>query len=192
MKIIGLTGGIGSGKTTVARMFAALGVPVYIADDRAKYIMHTDPEVRNAICTLFGKEAYRNDQLNKQYLATIVFSDPEKLQQLNAIVHPAVDKDFQDWLHIQDFSYVIKEAAILFESGGYKKCDQIILVQSPERIRVERVIHRDKTTEKEVRNRMKNQWTDDKKRALSDHIINNINISDTERYVRNIHVKLLS
>lgn len=179
-KIIGLTGGIGSGKTTIANEFLTLGVPVYIADDEARKLMQST-EVINAIRAAFGNAVFENDILNREKLAEIVFSDPEKLEQLNAIVHPAVKRHFDEWLsnHKND-PFVIYEAAILFESGGYKNCDLIISVVAPLETRIQRVIDRDKTTREQVLKRINMQWNDEKRISKSDFIIKNTNIEETK------------
>ena len=179
-KIIGLTGGIGSGKTTIANEFSATGVPVYIADDEARKLMQT-AEVLNAIKVLFGNVVFEKDILNREKLAEIVFSDPEKLGQLNSIIHPAVKKHFGKWLlnHLK-FPLVIYEAAILFESGGYKNCDLIISVVAPLETRIERVIVRDKITREQVLKRINMQWNDEKRISKSDFVIKNTNIEETK------------
>jgi dephospho-CoA kinase len=173
-KIIGLTGGIGSGKTTVANHFLSLGVPVYIADDQARKIMQTQA-VKNAIKEAFGDVVFDNDVLNRERLAGIVFNNSEKLAILNAIVHPAVKEHFGKWLtKHQDSPFVIYEAAILFESGGYKNCDYIITVTAPLELRIQRVMQRDNTTRELVLQRVNAQWDDEQRIANSDFVINNI------------------
>ena len=179
-KIIGLTGGIGSGKTTIANEFLSLGVPVYIADNEARKLMQST-EVINVIRAVFGNEVFEKDILNREKLAEIVFSNPEKLEQLNAIVHPAVKKHFDEWLlNHKDAPFVIYEAAILFESGGYKNCDLIISVIAPLETRIQRVIDRDKTTREQVLKRVNMQWNDEKRISKSDFIIKNTNIEETK------------
>lgn len=179
-KIIGLTGGIGSGKTTIANEFLSLGVPVYIADDEARKLMQST-EVINAIRAVFGNEVFEKDILNREKLAEIVFSNPEKLEQLNAIVHPAVKKHFDEWLlNHKDAPFVIYEAAILFESGGYKNCDLIISVTAPLETRIKRVIDRDNTIREQVLKRINMQWNDEKRISKSDFIIKNTNIEETK------------
>lgn len=191
-RIIGLTGGIGSGKSTVARFFEELGVSVYYADDRAKAIM-SDTVVIEAISKEFGKEVLENDVIHRGKLAEIVFHNPDKLKTLNAIVHPAVQKDFEDWVKSKNQEpYILKEAAILFESGSYKNCDQIITVTAPEKIRIERVMKRNATSEKEVRSRMNNQWPESEKIALSDFVIENLDLSTTKSNVSKIHKILIN
>lgn len=175
-KIIGLTGGIGSGKTTIATVFQSYGIPVYIADDEAKKIMQSS-EIIDAIKNMFGLSIFENEVLNREKLAEIVFSDPEKLKQLNKIVHPAVKRHFDQWiLKHKDNPYVIYEAAILFESGRYKDCDVIISVTAPVESRIQRVVERDKTTRVLVLKRIKSQWTDDQRILKSDFVIENTSI----------------
>ncbi len=179
-KIIGLTGGIGSGKTTVANYFSELGLPVYIADDEAKKIMQTS-DIKESIRNTFGTIVFDGNTLNREKLAEIVFNDPEKLAQLNAIVHPAVRIHFEKWILNHDKSpLVIYEAAILFESGNYKKCDFIITVIAPLETRIQRVIERDGTSREQVLMRINRQWNDDERIAKSDFVIENINFENTK------------
>ena len=173
-KIIGLTGGIGSGKTTVANHFIAAGIPVYIADDEARKIMQS-PEILKKIEKIFGSSIFEKGVLNRQKLAEIVFSNSDKLKQLNGIIHPAVKKHFGNWiLNHKNSPFVIYETAILFESGSYKDCDKIITVTAPLETRIERVIQRDKTSRENVLKRIKMQWTDDQRLGKSDFVIENI------------------
>jgi dephospho-CoA kinase len=172
-KIIGLTGGIGSGKTTIANYFESFGIPVYIADDEARKIMQSS-EIIVAIKTVFGDEVFENELLNREKLAKIVFNETGKLEKLNKIVHPAVKKHFDQWLlQHKKVPYVIYEAAILFESGGYKNCDLIITVTAPVESRIQRVVERDKTTRELVLKRINAQWTDEQRISKSDFIIEN-------------------
>lgn len=166
--IVGLTGGIGSGKTTVTKYFAELGIPIYIADEEAKKITETDPNVIEKIKMVFGDEAYVNGKYNRKYIADIVFKDKKKLNQLNTIIHPALFNHFNQWHQKQNTPYVIKEAAILFESGAYKDCDYIITVTAPEEIRIQRVIERDGITETMVKNRIDNQMSEEEKIQRAD------------------------
>jgi len=175
-KIIGLTGGIGSGKSTIANYFKSLGVPVYIADDEAKKILFL-PEVIQEITTTFGESVLTDGTPNKAKLANVVFNNPEKLTKLNGIIHPKVAQHFKWWLKENNGKiFVLKEAAILFESGSYKDCDSIILVTAPKEIRIARVMQRDGISREKVLNRIENQWNEDKKAALSNYIINNIDL----------------
>ncbi len=190
MIVVGLTGGIGSGKSTIASFFMKLGVPVYIADEQAKELMHT-PELIEDVTALFGKEAYTNGHLNRPYIADLVFNDVALLQKLNGIVHPKVAVHFKKWSQEQKTPYVIKEAAILFENLSYKQCNFTILVTAPVAIRIKRVMERDHTSEEKVLARMEQQWEDNKKIPLADFVIDNINLKKSEKETRKIHVKIL-
>ena len=172
---VGITGGIGSGKTTVCRVFEVLGIPVFYADDAAKSIMHTDARLREDIIKGFGKDSYTiNGDLDRKYIAAIVFSNKEQLVKLNALIHPVVFRAFESWVGEQkDVPYVLKEAALLFESDAYKMCDQSILVKSPEALKFERIMVRDQITLEEVRLRMDRQFSDEKKEKMADHLITN-------------------
>ena len=191
MKIIGLTGGIGSGKSAVLSVFSSFGVPCYESDSRAKKLMHEDLELIYQIKALFGDEIYENDKLNRSKLADLVFADKSKLERLNALVHPRVKKDFQSFVNQQDAVYVIKEAAILFETGAAKDCDATILVSAPENLRTERVMKREKTNVAHIKSRMNHQWSDEKKIQLADYVINNIDWDKTLKKIDEIHQKLL-
>jgi len=179
-KIIGLTGGIGSGKTTIANHFAAAGIPVYIADDEARKIMQS-PEIVEDIKNTFGDSLFDNSILNREKLSQIVFNNPDKLALLNAIIHPAVREHFKNWVaRHQDAPFVIYEAAILFESGSYKKCDFIITVTAPIEVRIQRVIQRDKTTREQVLRRINAQWNDEQRSSKSDFILENTDAETTK------------
>jgi dephospho-CoA kinase len=170
---IGITGGIGSGKTTVCRIFELLGVSVYYADVRAKMLMQTDPELIEGIKTVFGREVYSGRTLNRALLGSIVFGNAERLQQLNGLVHPAVFRDFDIWSIEQTGHYVLKEAAILFESGSSKDCAYTILVKSPVDLRTSRVMLRDGISKEDVLKRMDKQMSDEEKEKLASFIILN-------------------
>ena len=189
--IIGLTGGIGSGKSTIASFFKELGVPVYIADDRAKQLMEDDESIKKRIIEEFGDKAYDASKPNRNYIAQIVFNNPSKLAVLNGIIHPAVRADFDSWYKRQDAPYVIKEVAILFESGGDQLCDAIISVTAPEEIRIDRVVNRDQTTREAVKDRIKNQWTDQQRIEKSTYVIENIDLDSTKEKVYKIHDHIL-
>lgn len=167
-----------------------MGIPVYDADMRARDLMLTDP-IRKQVEEAFGKDAYQGGKLNRQYLAGIVFRDAAQLSRLNAIVHPAIREDFRSWRNSQKAPYVIHEAAILFESGNSADCDSVISITSPEEVRIERVVRRDGLSESQVLDRIRNQWTDEKRNALSDYIINNDGRADLNEEVMKIHRKLL-
>ncbi|UCD61240.1 MAG: dephospho-CoA kinase [Flavobacteriaceae bacterium] len=190
MKIIGLTGGIGSGKTTVAKLFKEFGVPVYNSDLKAKKLMQNSKELRTSIIDLLGKESYVLKKLNKKYIADKVFEDKELLQKLNAIVHPAVKHDFIEWAKTKKTPYVIQEAAILFENNSYKTFDKIILVKAPKEVRLQRILARDTISEEEILARMENQWDDSKKIPLADYVIENTDLEKTRLQVEEIHYQL--
>ena len=189
MKIIGLTGGIGSGKTTVAKLFAEFNnVAVYIADVEAKKLMNSSAVIKEKVELEFGKESYKNNELDRTYISDIVFKDKSKLQTLNKIVHPEVRKHFQDFIKKQtNKAFIIYEAAILFESKSNLLCDFIITVYVDLETKIERVISRDNTTKKEVLNRMKNQLNDTPKLLQSNYVIFNENIQETKLQVEKIH-----
>ncbi len=191
MKIVGLTGGIGSGKTTVANMFSSLGIPVYIADTEAKKLMATSKSIKQKLTVLFGKQAYNNGCLNRAFIANIIFNDKSYLDKMNAIVHPEVAKHFNKWVLKQKAPYVIKEAAILFENGAYKQCDIVITVTAPKHVRIQRVVERDTTTAAKVRAIMQNQWTDAEKIMRSHYVIENTELEKTKAQVIDIHNKII-
>ena len=191
MKIVGLTGGIGSGKTTVAKQFMALGIPVYIADEEAKKLMNTSKIIQRKLIQLFGNEAYTGSNLNKPFIANIIFNDKTFLQKMNAIVHPKVANHFKKWVSKQKAPYIIKEVAILFENDGYKQCDYVITVTAPLEIRIERLMKRDETTKEKIEAIIKNQWTDAEKMKLSNVIITNTDLENTIKQVVEIHEKIL-
>lgn len=171
---VGLTGGIGSGKSTVTQIFSTLGVPIYIADTEAKRLIHEDEELRKAIINLIGSEAYdKNNKLRTAFIADRAFKNPLLLDELNKIVHPAVRKDFQYWINEQIASYAIEEAAILIESGAYKFMDKILLVTAPEELRIKRVVNRDDSTYEDVKARMDNQITTEERMKYADYVIYN-------------------
>tara|TARA_X000000950_G_scaffold62980_1_gene76964 strand:+ start:6114 stop:6698 length:585 start_codon:yes stop_codon:yes gene_type:complete len=192
MKIVGLTGGIGSGKTSVLNEFASLGVPCYQADETAKKLMHEDQNIIEAIKANFGEEIYSGSQLDKKKLAAIVFDNKKNLAQLNAIVHPAVADDFERFKMQQKGSYLIKEAAILLETESSKNCDFVILVTAPKSVRLDRVLKRGGISEKDILNRMQNQWDDAQKIPLADYVIENIDWDNTLKSIKEIHHHLSS
>jgi len=193
LKRIGLTGGIGSGKTAVAQIFEKLGVPVYYADERAKKLMHMDFDLVKSIKLNFGKEIYVEGALDRVALASLVFNDPEQIKTLNNLVHPAVARDFSAWLESQEknIPYVLKEAAILFESGSHRDLDAVILVSAPVEIRLKRVMDRDALDEASVRARMANQWPESDKIPLSDYLIVNDGEHSLIEQVMALHTDLL-
>ena len=191
MIIVGLTGGIGSGKTTVANMFVELGIPIYIADVEAKKLMNSSKVIKRELIQLFGTNAYSDGKINKAFLADKIFNDKDLLVEMNAVVHPKVKTHFKKWIKIQRSLYVIYEAAILFENGGYKECDYIITVTAPETVRIQRIIQRDNATKQSVRAIMNNQCKDAKKVTLTHFVIENKELSQTAKQVKNIHQKIL-
>ncbi len=170
---VGITGGIGSGKSTIATIFEILGIPVYYADDAAKKLMNEDVFLKEQLIDAFGKEIYQNGILNRSCLSGLVFNNPEKLAQLNDIVHPATIADAEYWMQQQHSVYVIKEAAILFESGANKYLDKVIGVFAPLELRISRVMQRDNSTQEAVIARMNKQMEEEKKMKLCDYVIIN-------------------
>jgi dephospho-CoA kinase len=170
---IGITGGIGSGKSTVARVFETLGIPVYNADDAAKRLMQEDPELKKQIIILFGEKAYEQGKLNRSWISAQVFGDPEKVKALNAIVHPATIRDAHEWMSAQQTPYTLKEAALIFESGSEKSLDYVIGVDAPQELRIQRVMERDNITRDAILQRMNNQMDEAEKIQRCDFIIYN-------------------
>ena len=170
---VGLTGGIGSGKSTVAQIFEVLGIPVYYADMAAKKIMNEDEELRSAITNIFGEPAYTNNILDRKYISSIVFSDPAKLEQLNALVHPATKKDGEAWMQQQTSPYAIHEAALIFEAKVSDRLDLVIGVSSPIELRIKRAMERDKVSREEVLKRMDQQLDEELKMRKCDFILIN-------------------
>lgn len=192
MRKIGITGSIGSGKTTVARVFMHLGIPVYSADERAKQLMTEDPELVAGIRNLFGDEAYLKDgSLNRSYISSNAFHNKHLLTQLNALVHPAVIRDFDLWCGQQKSAYVLKEAALMFESESYKQLDEVITVTAPEQLRIKRTMQRDGMKEAEVRQRMQFQMSEEEKAKRSKHIIRNDEETLVIPQVLDIHQQLM-
>lgn len=190
--IVGLTGGIGSGKTTVAKLFNELGIPIYVSDIEAKRIMVTNESLINEIKELLGDEAYSNKELNRAYISSKVFENKMLLNELNKIVHPAVAEDFLNWYNKQDSQYVIKESAILFESGSYKNCDLVITVTAPLEERINRVVLRDNVTRKQVLHRVMNQLNDEDKIDQSNFIVTNKTIEGAKNQVAKINTQILN
>ena len=186
---VGITGGIGSGKTTVCKVFETLGIPIYYADDRAKFLMNTDEFLVTEITKLFGEQAYLSKgELNRPHLASIAFSDKNILQKLNALVHPVVHQDSENWfLEQKNVPYVLKEAALHFETGGYKMLDKMITVFAPKEMRIERVMKRDNRTVEEVEARINNQMPDSEKVRLADFVIYNDGSQSLIQQIYRIH-----
>ncbi|HVT84879.1 MAG TPA: dephospho-CoA kinase [Chitinophagaceae bacterium] len=192
MLTIGLTGGIGSGKSTVAQLFELLGIPVYYADDAAKQLMNTDEELKSLLKKNFGEQAYKNNELDRQYMAAVVFNDPVKLNLLNSFVHPATIRDAEQWMKRQTAPYAVKEAALLFESGADKMLDHVIGVTAPEELRIERVMKRDGVSREEVMKRLGKQMNEEEKMSLCDFILVNDETQLLIPQVLELHQKLIS
>ena len=188
---IGLTGGIGSGKTTVAKIFELLGTPVYYADEASKRLYHTNKELMAGLKKHFGEDVYTNEQLNRSKLAAIVFNDPGKLELLNSLVHPLTIKDAEEWMQKQKVPYIIKEAALLFEAGSAKGLDFIVGVSAPEELRIKRVMDRDGIKKEEVLNRIKRQMDEKTKMSLCDFVIKNTEEELVIPQVLALHEKFL-
>jgi dephospho-CoA kinase len=189
---IGLTGGMGSGKTTVSQIFSVLGIPVFYADDVAKTIMNEDENLKQSIINLFGTEAYIHNSLNRKFIAEIVFNDKYKLDQLNALVHPVTIAAAERWMNAQTTSYVIKEAALMFESSAAANLDYVIGVYAPQVLRLQRVMHRDGVTREEVLARINNQIDETIKMKLCDFVIVNDEQNAVLPQVFQLHEKLLN
>jgi len=189
----GITGGMGSGKTTACQIFEALGIPVYYSDERAKFLMITDESVRHKVISLFGPDSYKQDgALNRLMIAEIVFQDSGMLKKLNDIVHPAVLKDGEEWHSLQrGVPYTIKEAALLFESGSHKNLDKIIVITAPLELRIERVLKRDHISRKAVKARMEKQLPDEEKIRQADFVIVNDGSMSLVQQVWRIHQEIL-
>ena len=190
--IVGLTGGIGSGKTSVIQLFINKGIPVYIADIEAKKLMQTAPELIKEIKKVFGNKAYTKNGLNTAYLAKQVFGDSQKLNQLNTLVHPAVHRDFSAFIARQNSPFIIYENAILYENGSDVLCDYVITVTAPLETRIKRVINRDNLTEQQVKDRIKHQWDEKIKIKKSDFVIENIDWENTKKIVDELYCELLT
>jgi dephospho-CoA kinase len=194
MKKVGITGGIGSGKSVVCNLFKILGIPVYNADDAAKRLMHTDKDVKDLLIITFGDHVYKNDgTLNRNFLADIVFKNEQSLSLLNSLVHPAVTADFKKWESSQkNVPYTVHEAAILFESGTDKGMDYTILVDAPEELRINRIISRDNRSVDSIKSIISRQWLSEKKRKLVNAVIENDEKQLVIPQVLAIHQKLLA
>ena len=189
---VGLTGGIGSGKSTVAQIFEVLGIPVYYADISAKRLMNEDAQLRSAITNIFGEQAYANNILDRKYISSIVFSDPAKLQQLNALVHPATKKDGETWMQRQTSSYAIHEAALIFEAKVADRLDLVIGVSSPIELRIKRAMERDKVSREEVLKRMDQQLDEEVKISKCDFVLINDEKQLLIPQVLELHEKLIA
>lgn len=190
MKKIGLTGGIGSGKSVVGRVLEAMNFPVYYSDDRSKHLVDEDLEIRKELTELLGAEIYLNDKLDRPFLAERIFRDSALLQKVNAIIHPKVRAHFSRWAEAQNSPIVFNEAAILFETGAYQLMDATILVTAPEEIKIKRVMLRDKVSKEQVLERMSKQFTDEQKIALADFVLINDDIQPLLQQIENTILKL--
>ena len=188
---IGLTGGIGSGKSTVARIFNVLGIPVFDADSASKKLMNEDADMKKDLISAFGNDTYKNGQLNRGFLSAAVFNHPEKLALLNSIVHPATIRHASQWMEKQNAPYIIKEAALIFESGSNKNLDYVIGVQAPLDVRIQRTMARDNVPAEKVLARIKNQMNEEDKMALCDFVIKNDEEHSLLEQVISLHKKLL-
>lgn len=191
MLTVGLTGGIGAGKSTVARIFSVLGVPVFTSDDAGKRILQDDNDVRAQVIEAFGGSMYPNGMVDRKALGALVFTDASALAKLNAIVHPAVRAAFKQWALEQKAPYVINEAAVLIESGGYEQLDRLIVVTAPEEVRIARVMARDGSSSDNVKARMRNQIAQDKAVGSAQHVIVNDNATLVIPQVLAVHAQLL-
>lgn len=191
---VGITGGIGSGKSTITSLFHDLGVPIYNSDERAKWLLSNDVDLMDQIKILFGQESYSNNKLNRAHIANIVFQDNDMLKELNAIVHPLVKIDFENWLLLQKKEpLVIKEAAILIESGAYKELDVLIVVLADKKTRIKRVINRDNVSKEDVEKRMKTQISDSERLKFANFSVdNNTDQSNLKMLVGELYKQLLS
>ena len=191
MIIVGITGGIGSGKTTIAKYLNALGVPLYVADDEAKALMNRSKVIRRKLTAIFGENAYKNDKLNRAFLAKKIFADKSLLAKMNAIVHPKVASHFKRWLKKQKAPYILKEAAIIFENGLQDNYDYIITVVADKDLRIERLLKRDNSNKEKILAIINNQWPDSKKMEQSDFVITNNNLNSALLDAEKIHQKIL-
>ena len=190
---IGITGGMGAGKSTICTIFGQLGISIYDADARAKWLMKNDPELKKAITESFGWDSYtRKDELNREYLAKVVFNNEEQLKILNSIVHPAVMKDYEIWtLEHKDKPYSLKEAALLFESESYKSLHKVIVVTSPIETRIGRIIKRDHVKREDILKRIQNQRTDRERMSMADWVIYNDGVNSLINQAMDIHHTIL-
>lgn len=191
MKIVGITGGIGSGKTTVSNFFNSYGVPVYYADKEAKALMNRSKIIRRRLIQIFGNQAYKGDVLNRDYLRLKIFNDKALLEQMNNVVHPKVKSHFKRWISRQNSNYILKEVAIIFENNLQSQYDYIITVAADKDLRIQRVIKRDNISKESVLSIIKNQLPDKEKIEQSDFVIFNNNLAEAEQQTKIIHQKLL-
>ena len=191
MVVVGITGGIGSGKTTISNYLKSFGIPLYVADKEAKALMNRSKVIKQKLIQLFGDEAYVDGKLNRPFLAKMIFKDKSLLNQMNAFVHPKVASHFKRWLKKQDAPYILKEAAIIFENNLQSNYDYIITVVANENLRIERILDREDTTREKIKAVINNQWTDSHKKKLSDFVISNNDLDQAKKQALQIHKKLL-
>ena len=191
MVIVGLTGGVGSGKTTISKCFKSFGIPVYIADDEAKALMNQSKVLKRKLIDLFGKSAYKDGKLNRPFLASKIFSDQMLLSKMNAIVHPKVASHFKRWLKKQEAPYIIKEAAIIFENNLESNYNYIITVVADEDLRIKRVMKRDEASKEKIQSIISNQLPDEVKIKKSDFVITNNDLASAKSQVVEIHQQIL-
>lgn len=191
MVVVGITGGIGSGKTTISNYLKSFGIPLYVADKEAKALMNRSKVIKQKLIQLFGDKAYVDGKLNRPFLAKMIFKDKSLLNQMNAIVHPKVASHFKRWLKKQDAPYILKEAAIIFENNLQSNYDYIITVVANENLRIERILDREDTTREKIKAVINNQWTDSHKKKLSDFVISNNDLDQAKKQALQIHKKLL-
>jgi dephospho-CoA kinase len=191
---VGITGGIGTGKSIVCRIFSSLNIPVYDADSRARWLMENHPDIRLALINWLGEEVYADGQLNRSFLASVAFKDPETTETLNRLTHPSVRDDFNDWiLKHENAPYIIKEAALLYESGSCKDLDSMIVVSAPMDLRIERILKRDpQRSRQQVLDIIERQWPDEKKLSLADYIIYNDEQAPVIEQVLILHQNFMS
>ncbi len=190
--IVGITGGIGSGKTTVAAVFHHLGIPVFHADDVSRNIIDEDPQVQQNLVQVLGEKVLVNGKIDRPYMASVIFNEVEILQDVTSIIHPAVARHFREWhLRHSEAPYVMREAAILFESGSYHDCDKIVVVTAPSEMRIERVVQRNGVTREQVVERMNHQWPEEQKLARADYVVRNDYTESVLKQVLAIHEDLL-
>lgn len=192
MKKIGLTGGIGSGKTTIARILEAMSYPVYYSDIRSKQICDHNVGIQSQLTSLFGPKAYEEGKLNRTFLSDCIFMNPDLRLKVNEIIHPVVRKDFEDWASVQTSPLIFNEAAILFETGAFKQFDAVVLVCAPISQRIERVMLRDLCNKASVEQRIESQWSDEQKRSLTNYCIENNGIHPILIQVEELLMKLRS
>jgi dephospho-CoA kinase len=191
MKRIGLTGGIGSGKSFIAQIIEHMGYPVYYSDKRSKELTKSNPSIKTGLISLFGEEVYSDNELNTQLVATKIFQNEEMRQKVNELIHPIVRKDFDNWALNQKSILVFNEAAILFETGAYRNFDSTILICAPMEVKIQRVMKRENCSKEEVMTRMSKQWSDEEKMKLADFVIENDEESPILKQIENILIQLI-